>query len=428
MLQTLFHIPSTIAGWPVFGVGILLAVWVVFSAGLLAWTAWRRGGADALGHLPILALVAAIIVWLLPAMCEPQGLPIRSYGMLMLVAVLAGTGLAVYRARQRRLDPELIYALAFWMFVPGIIGARLFYVIEYWQRQYRPVFEHEGFAAGLRSLVNVSQGGLVVYGSLIGAMLGLLIFVYRGKWPLWALLDLIAPSLALGQAIGRIGCLMNGCCFGGVCDYDWAVTFPPDSPPYMAQVERGMMEGLRIGENAADPAVLQWVAPDSAAAKAGLKPGDRIASLDGLAIGNCGDAAYVFRKVFDEHRPLRIEVEGHAAVELPPVNPPPRSLPVHPAQAYSSIDAFLLCLLLLAFDPFARRDGQVFALMLTAHPISRFLLEMIRNDEAAVFGTGLSISQNISLIFLLLAAALWYHIARRPPGRVWFAHRRSGCA
>jgi phosphatidylglycerol:prolipoprotein diacylglycerol transferase len=96
-----------------------------------------------------------------------------------------------------------------------------------------------------------------------------------------------------------------------------------------------------------------------------------------------------------------------------------RSLPVHPAQLYSAIDAGLLCLFLLAYYPYRRRDGEVFALLITIHPVSRFLLEVIRTDETAVFGTGLSISQNLSLLMLAAAAGLWVWLLRRPrgPGR-----------
>ena len=91
---------------------------------------------------------------------------------------------------------------------------------------------------------------------------------------------------------------------------------------------------------------------------------------------------------------------------------PDHSRPVHPTQLYSSIGAFLICLLLLAYDPYRRRDGELWALMLTVYPVSRFLEEMIRTDEPAIFGTGMTISQNISLVLLLCAGALWAYLLR----------------
>ena len=92
----------------------------------------------------------------------------------------------------------------------------------------------------------------------------------------------------------------------------------------------------------------------------------------------------------------------------------PRSLPVHPTQLYSTIDALILCLLLLVYDRFRRRDGALTALMMTIYPITRFLIENIRTDEAAIWGTGLHISQNISLGLLAVAICLWIYILRRP--------------
>ncbi len=133
MLQTLFYIPCELFGLPVFGFGLLLAVWAVASVALLAWLVRRQGfNADTRSYAQVLAVLGAAIAWVLPLLCEPRGLPIRGYGMMMLLAVLSGMGLAVYRARRVGVDPEMIFALAFWMILPGIVGARAVYVTEYW--------------------------------------------------------------------------------------------------------------------------------------------------------------------------------------------------------------------------------------------------------------------------------------------------------
>jgi phosphatidylglycerol:prolipoprotein diacylglycerol transferase len=92
---------------------------------------------------------------------------------------------------------------------------------------------------------------------------------------------------------------------------------------------------------------------------------------------------------------------------------------VHPTQLYSAIDAGLLGWLLWSVYPFRRRDGEAIALMLTIHPVTRFLLEIIRTDEPAVFGTGMSISQNISVVLLACGIALWWYLSRQPRGVVW---------
>jgi len=223
MRQTLFYIPNEeIAGLPVFGRGWLLLAWAVFSIVLLIWLIRKQGSrAEAWGYAPLLVLVGAAIWFVLPRLCEPQGLPIRGYGVMLLVAVSSAVALAAWRARRLGVDPELIVTLAFWMFVPGIVGARAFYVIQYW-----PEFQRATPVETLGALVNVTQGGLVVYGSVIGGILGLMAFVYKYKMPPLATFDLMTPSFLLGLAIGRLGCLLNGCCYGETCDLLWAVTFP----------------------------------------------------------------------------------------------------------------------------------------------------------------------------------------------------------
>src|SRR5207244_13427650 len=92
---------------------------------------------------------------------------------------------------------------------------------------------------------------------------------------------------------------------------------------------------------------------------------------------------------------------------------PPRSVPVHPTQLYAAIDAGLLALVLWFFFPYRRRDGEVFALLVTLHPISRFLIEIVRSDEPK---HPLTVSQWISLAILAAGIALWIYIERQPRG------------
>ena len=416
MLQTLFYIPLEIGGVPVFGFGWLLAVWAVLSVGLLGWIGWKQGlGGEFWSYVPLLGLVAGAIVFLLPNVCEPQGLPIRGYGTMMLVAVVSATGLLAWRARRVGVDPELMVSLVFWMFVPGILGARLFYIIEYW-----PEYERATFGETLAAMVNIAKGGLVVYGSLIGGLLGMLLFVRKHKLPLLATCDLLAPSLMLGLALGRVGCLLNGCCFGGPCDLPWAVTFPLGSPPYERQVFQelrpglGELLGMMLSEEAAKPPRLVDVDPKGPAGKAGLRHDDRLKRIAGHEVRDSADAYQLLQHALRRHETFSIETDDGRVVELAGLPPAPRTLPVHPTQCYSTINAMLICLFLLAYAPFRRRDGELFAMMLTIYPVTRFLLEIIRTDEGAIFGTGLSISQNVSLLIMVGVAALWFYILRQP--------------
>jgi len=345
MLSTLFHIPTriTIGGvsLPLVGVGLLLGLWAVVAVVMLTRTATVHGWRMAVETLALpLAIAAAAIVWLLPALDDGQGVPVRGYGAMLLLAATAGTWLSIVRGRRMGFDADTILALGMEVFLWGIVGARLFYVIEY---------HDQFFAAGkswlesLGAVLNVAAGGLVVFGALPTAALAAWRFASRRGLSLPRLADCIAPGLLVGLSIGRIGCFLNGCCYGGPCDLPWAVRFPPDSPPWLDQAARGLL---------------------SATAEGGR----------------------------------------------------PWSLPVHPAQLYAAVDAAILAVLasVASATPLARRDGQVFALVLTLHPISRLLLEAIRIDEPPALGTPLSISQLVSLVLLSLAAVVWWWTSRQP--------------
>ena len=99
---------------------------------------------------------------------------------------------------------------------------------------------------------------------------------------------------------------------------------------------------------------------------------------------------------------------------------PSRSQPVYPTQILSSINAALICLFLWAYYPLRRRDGEVFALLITIYPVTRILDEIIRTDESSVLSTNFrwTISQMVSGLLLVLVAALWWFILSRPKGSV----------
>jgi phosphatidylglycerol:prolipoprotein diacylglycerol transferase len=345
MRSELFRIPIEWQGLPLFGVGIFLVLWVIACiVGMVVVTKKSVGTWKDL--LPGL-IIGSLAIIFLPKLF-PDGLPIRGYGLMVLVGVIAGLLMAVHRAKQVGFPPDTILSMAFSFLLCGIIGGRMFYVIEYWNSH----FKSDNWRETVINILKFTEGGLVIYGALIGSAAAGIWYVWRHKLPLLAVSDLVAPSLLIGLAFGRIGCFLNGCCYGGECDLPWAVTFPRDSLPYMEQYDAGKF----------------------------------------------GDLA-----------------------TLNPANLPARSLPVHPTQLYSAIDAALLCWFLWSYYPYRRRDGEVTALMLTLHPISRFLLEVIRVDESAVFGTGLSISQNFSIAFFVLTLIGWALLLRQPPHRATFA-------
>ncbi|HET6881001.1 MAG TPA: prolipoprotein diacylglyceryl transferase family protein [Pirellulales bacterium] len=412
MWQTLFHFPIN---W-------LLTLWAIGSVVSIAWAAREQGLRGALrSYLPTVLIVGAIVGLLLPRLSEHGALPIRGYGFMLLIGLVSGVGLAMHRARRMGINPEMIHVLAFWMVLAGIVGARSFYVIEYWHQYHQPTL-----LATLKEIVNFTKGGLVVFGSAVGAGLALLLFVRTYHLPGLALADLISPSVMLGLACGRVGCFLNGCCFGGVCDEPWAVRFPPGSPAYQAQAKEGQFTvfGLRLVPDEEERPIIKSVERGSPAERAGLLPGQRLKrvgvnelewptpTVDEALFAlqqarTVGDRVHVY--VVDEPLPASWTL----------ATSPGLTLPIHPAQIYAAVDALLLCLLLLAYYPYRRRDGEVFALMITIHPISRFLQEWTRVDEASIFGTGLTISQNVSIFMLLGAIGLWCYLLRRPRGSVW---------
>lgn len=410
MRQDLLYLRSD---W--FGFGWLFGVWLAASLGLLSWVWMRRGAREALGYLPILAIVGAVIVWGVPALAGERGLPIRGYGAMLVLGIVSGVWLATSLARRMGVDPEIILGMAFWVFLFGIAGARLFYVAQHWDG-----FQGATRFETLKNLLNVTEGGLVVYGGAIGGFSAMAIYVWWHRLPGLAIADIAAPAIGLGLFFGRLGCFLNGCCYGGVTDLPWGVCFPPASPPFMHQLHRGEIGvfGL-VFEGPLDAAAeIAAITPGSPAERAGLRPGQRIIIVDGKPIQSIRQAEDALLRA----RPGD-EVAVNVADELVPhtwrvAGPPARSLPVHPTQIYSAIDGLVLCWFLLAYYPYRRRDGEVFAWLLTIYPVTRFLIEIIRDDEGAVWPTGLTISQNVSLLCLGLAALLWIYLRRQPRGSV----------
>lgn len=411
MLQTLFYVPERVFGFPMFGVGVLLAVWAVASVALLAWLVRRQGwNGDTWGYVPLLAAIGAVIWLLLPKIAEPGfGLPIRGYGTLLLIAFMAGSALVTWRGYRLGIHPDVSIALVFWGFIPGIIGARIYYVVTH---------AHE--FRNLSEMLNITQGGLVVYGSLIGGMLGFAVFLVRHKLPLFAMLDLLTPGMLLGLALGRVGCFFNGCCFGGPCELPWAVRFPVGSPPFVKQAEAGTISlyGLKFRGPDEGPPVIAEVEPGSAAADCGLKAGQTLKAINGSPAADVARARWALLSAHRFGDTIAVSIAGSprsARLSIPAVLP--RSEAVHPTQLYSTIDALVLCLFLLAYDPFKRRDGEPFALFLTIYPVNRFLMECIRTDEPGIWGTPLTGAQFLSLAILAGVCVLWWYILRRPPDK-----------
>jgi phosphatidylglycerol:prolipoprotein diacylglycerol transferase len=149
-------------------------------------------------------------------------LPIRWYGVMMALAFLAGLWTATRRARLANVSGDVIADVTLWLMAGSIVGARFVYVTTYWKQEFagQPFFE----------VFMIQHGGLVYYGGLIGAAAAGIFYLAWKKLPVWKVADILAPSIALGSVFGRIGCLLNGCCYGRACNLPWAISFPADNP------------------------------------------------------------------------------------------------------------------------------------------------------------------------------------------------------
>lgn len=146
-------------------------------------------------------------------------LGISFYGIFTALGVLAALLLFSYTAPRRGIAPPLARDFCFWMILAGLLGSRIFYVIFHW---------HE-FSGDVAGVLAYWRGGLMFQGGVIFALvISPLVLRYYGL-EFWPAADVMAPSLALGQALGRVGCFSAGCCYGQVTGSTLGVVFPPDS-------------------------------------------------------------------------------------------------------------------------------------------------------------------------------------------------------
>ena len=143
---------------------------------------------------------------------------------MVMLGFVAGMWTASRRGRLRGVDPERVLDLGPWLIIGAVLGARALYVATFWREEFA--------GNSLTAVFMVWHGGLVYYGGLMGASLSGILYTRLKKIPLWSTADILAPSIALGQAFGRIGCLLNGCCYGRPCDLPWAIRFPADNPAH----------------------------------------------------------------------------------------------------------------------------------------------------------------------------------------------------
>jgi phosphatidylglycerol:prolipoprotein diacylglycerol transferase len=242
--------------------------------------------------------------------------PVYSYGVLLALAYLAGMQLAVMRGRRNGLDGTKLMDFGIYIIISALLGAKLMLI----------AVEFDYFKSQPRELFSLVRAGGVFYGGLIAALLVGLWLVGRYKLPAWKTADMIAPGIAVGHVIGRLGCFMAGCCYGRPTDVPWAVTF-----------------------------------------------------TDPMASANVGT---------------------------------PLNTPLHPTQLYDAGAELLILVFLLATErrgrPFA---GRTFWLYMLLYAISRYIVEIYRNDERGVF-FNMPTSQFISILIVPVSLFMLWRLSR----------------
>ncbi len=156
-----------------------------------------------------------IIVDINPIAFAAGPFAIRWYGVAVVAAVLVGFAVGVPEARRRGLDVDQVYNLGIWAVFAALVGARLAHVIDY--------FDY--YAANPQAMLALREGGLSIYGGVLGGVAAGALYARLAKMPILVLLDAVAPALILAQAVGRLGCLVNGDAQGAPTDLPWAFTY-----------------------------------------------------------------------------------------------------------------------------------------------------------------------------------------------------------
>ncbi len=311
-------------------------------------------------------------------------LMIRSYGVMMVIGFIAGVTVIRYLSRHFTSNPQHITNAALYSLIAGVVGARTFFVIHY----------IDEFRANPLGVFEIWNGGLELLGGVLLAIAVIWRYIHYHRLPMRHYLDALAIGLVAALVFGRIGCFLNGCCYGKPTDLAWGVHFPYGSFAYRSQVQ-------------ADPERNRSVPyvdlPDSYFGYRDAQ-GQYIPGL----------------KPMSELTPEQRTLVTHGEY---------RGLPIHPTQLYSSVGAVLLGFILLLFlrrsqrgeesgeYPFLARPGTTFSLMFILYGIGRFLMEFVRDDNPFEVAS-LTVSQLLSLGLVVLGIVMMAWFAKAEPERL----------
>ncbi len=159
-----------------------------------------------------------------PILFEIFGFPIRSYGLMIALGVVAGSWLAYRLAKRRGQFADEVYDFVFYAFVSALIGSRLWEVFFTW----------DYYGQNLLEIPAIWHGGLSIQGAIAGGLIAAIVYSRVKKLAFWEFADILAPGVILGQAIGRVGCLLNGDAYGKPTSSFLGVVYQPGTPAYQA--------------------------------------------------------------------------------------------------------------------------------------------------------------------------------------------------
>lgn len=348
-------------GLDLFGIAFERVMWLIglIVASWGAWGAlgqWREGdqsgaalrGVVSLGALAFFGYYAARAFFAADGyeLFFAEEVVIHTYALAIVTGFLLSAWVAAREGRRVGISPGLVLDMSFWALIFGMIGARVLFIGVNHELYVAActdpaavatldpaLYQRLGGQSDCLLVFKFWEGGLVFYGAFLGAASCVWVFARRNAIRPLVLLDTTIPSLALGQAFGRLGCLGAGCCWGSVCTTEWGVRYAADEMPALDALTR-----LRRGEP--------------------IEPG----FLEGLS-----DAT---REAI---------VRGHAlsAESLAGVH----TAYLHPTQLYESLGELGIFLALLLWRPYKRIHGEILALWMTLYGFWRTLTEMTRGDK-----------------------------------------------
>ncbi len=393
-------------------------------------------------------------LWVMPG----TGWSLKSYGFMMTVGFLSAVYFAMRRAVKVKCDPDVVLNCAMISLVVGIVGARIFFVVHYWNDS----FAH--LPNPIMAALNITSGGLEFLGGLVPAMIAVPLYLWYSKKSIRVYTDILAISTMWALGIARMGCFLNGCCFGGVCAdengrarHAVAVEFPFGSGAHTKQWEdREVFIPAELISDAfpATNSGPLWANMPLSREQLYMpieqrqKPLMKLQQLkdaydEALTIDPKGDRAIALKEKLDAQRELtKVHIVGIASLlqaeQFPSRADPSRrttvtelqalaadypALWVHPTQLYSTAGAVILSVFMGRVFYRRKRHGMVFGMMMIAYPLMRIPMESIRADNP-LDSLGFTVSQFVSMAMIVLGCVyllvLYKFLPERSPYAIPF--------